>query len=31
MGDLPGTFVALGAFAILCAMLVRKALQKLEL
>jgi putative OPT family oligopeptide transporter len=31
MGDIPGTLLALGAFAVLCVMLVRKALQKLEL
>ena len=31
MGDIPGTLIALGAFALLCTMLVRKALQKLEL
>ena len=31
LGDVPGTLIALGAFALLCAVLVRKALQKLEL
>jgi putative OPT family oligopeptide transporter len=31
LGDVPGAIIALGAFAVLCAMLVRKALQKLEL
>jgi putative OPT family oligopeptide transporter len=31
LGDVPGAVIALGAFAVLCVMLVRKALQKLEL
>jgi uncharacterized oligopeptide transporter (OPT) family protein len=31
LGDIPNTLVALGAFAVLSIMLVRKALQKLEL
>jgi len=31
MGEMPGTLLALGAFAALCVMLVRRALQKLEL
>jgi len=31
LGEVPGTLIALGAFAILCTVLVRKALQKLHL